>query len=367
MIGLLLVGACAKPARVTLYDQRASEKATSADRHSGVRRVYPPARSSRRDEVSVAPLAVRPVKANTARPLDATRKQYRPIPRDGRHRVAAKETVYAVSRLYGVPVQSLIRVNRLQPPYSLRIGQDLRLPTQRTHLVARGETVYGIARQYGVSLKELVSLNGVGKPYIVKVGETLLLPDSEPDRTDTNYARAAGDGDGSDRPPAAGETRVRQAERASLRRTVVMPRPDRLSSKGFMWPVKGRVLSRFGAKGKGLYNDGINIAVRSGEPVYAAQHGVVVYRGNELRGFGNLVLIKHDNGYMTAYGHNAELLVARGQKVQRGQVIARAGGTGNVETPQLHFEIRKRRRAVDPLKYLGQRQAADRPRVYAMR
>lgn len=308
----------------------------------------------------MAPLAARPRPAISVAPVPTLRKQYRPIPANGAHRVAAKETVFAISRLYGVPVRSLIRANGLEPPYGLRIGQIVRLPTQRMHLVTKGETVYGIARKFGVSLNELVKLNGIGKPFVVRVGETLLLPDSDEPGEEARVAKAPAAG-ASATPaiaPKLGEQRTPPARSAAVRPAVAMPRPAGLSRKGFLWPVDGRLLSRFGAKGKGLYNDGINIAVKRGAPVRAAQNGVVVYRGNELRGFGNLVLLKHANGYMTAYGHNSTVLVKRGQKVRRGQVIARAGSSGNVDRPQLHFEIRKRRRAVDPLRYLGQRQAA---------
>ena len=113
------------------------------------------------------------------------------------------------------------------------------------------------------------------------------------------------------------------------------------------------MVSRFGAKAKGLHNDGINIATRRGVPVLAADHGVVAYAGNELRGFGNLLLIKHSEGWVTAYAHNQVLLVKRGQSIKKGQSIARVGSTGTVNTPQLYFELRKGKRAVDPQKYLS--------------
>ena len=114
----------------------------------------------------------------------------------------------------------------------------------------------------------------------------------------------------------------------------------------------GRVISSFGAKSKGLRNDGINIAAPRGTPVRAAENGVVVYAGNELRGFGNLVLIKHSGGWVSAYAHNEDLAVRRGDKVRKGQRIARVGSSGGVTTPQLHFELRKGKRARDPRKYL---------------
>jgi murein DD-endopeptidase MepM/ murein hydrolase activator NlpD len=137
-----------------------------------------------------------------------------------------------------------------------------------------------------------------------------------------------------------------------------IPKPSKLSGKGFLWPLSGKIISRYGRKARGLHNDGINIAAPRGTPVRAAQNGVVAYYGNELRGFGNLILIKHDKGYMTAYAHADKVLVKRGQRVKRGQVIARVGSSGSVAVPQLHFEIRKGRRPVNPARYLNRRQAA---------
>jgi murein DD-endopeptidase MepM/ murein hydrolase activator NlpD len=122
---------------------------------------------------------------------------------------------------------------------------------------------------------------------------------------------------------------------------------------GFIWPVKGEVIAEFGSPGKGQHNDGINIAVPRGTPVVAAADGVVAYAGNELRGFGNLLLIKHAEGWMTAYAHNDALLVKRGDVVKRGQRIAKVGDSGGVSPPQLHFELRQGTRAVDPMIALG--------------
>jgi murein DD-endopeptidase MepM/ murein hydrolase activator NlpD len=126
------------------------------------------------------------------------------------------------------------------------------------------------------------------------------------------------------------------------------------SGKGaFAWPVQGKVISTFGSSKDGTKNDGINIAAPSGAPVVAAADGTVAYAGNELRGFGNMILIRHDGGYVTAYAHNASLLVKKGDKVKRGQTIARVGATGAVFGPQVHFEIRKGTQPVDPMSFLG--------------
>lgn len=131
-----------------------------------------------------------------------------------------------------------------------------------------------------------------------------------------------------------------------------VPEPEQTASVSgdFRWPARGRVIAGFGANGG---NEGINIAVPEGTPVKAAEAGTVTYAGSEVKGYGNLVLIKHENGYVSAYAHNGSLNVKRGEQVKRGQVIATSGQTGNVTSPQLHFEIRKGAQPVDPLKHLG--------------
>ena len=117
--------------------------------------------------------------------------------------------------------------------------------------------------------------------------------------------------------------------------------------------MKGRIIAGFGPKPNGLQNDGVNLAVPEGTPVKAAEDGVVAYAGNELKGYGNLVLVRHGNGFVTAYANTSEILVKRGDAVKRGQVIAKSGQTGSVTSPQLHFEIRKGATPVDPAQYLS--------------
>jgi murein DD-endopeptidase MepM/ murein hydrolase activator NlpD len=129
-------------------------------------------------------------------------------------------------------------------------------------------------------------------------------------------------------------------------------KPKNVSARGFAWPTKGKIISKFGAKNGGLYNDGINISAKEGASVIAADNGAVVYAGNELRGYGNMILIKHSNGYVTAYAHNNDLFVKKGDIVEKGQKIASVGSTGHVSKPQLHFSIRKGRKAIDPQVYL---------------
>ena len=128
--------------------------------------------------------------------------------------------------------------------------------------------------------------------------------------------------------------------------------PPAAGTGTFLWPVRGHILATYGIKSDGTHNDGINIAASRGTAVQAVDAGVVAYTGNELRGYGNLVLVKHANGWISAYAHCDAILVKRGEKVGRGQVIARVGSTGNVSEPQLHFELRRGQHAVDPREFM---------------
>src|SRR5207248_982710 len=134
----------------------------------------------------------------------------------------------------------------------------------------------------------------------------------------------------------------------------------------FRWPVRGKVITSYGAKTNGKANDGINLAVPEGTPVKAAEDGVVAYSGNELKGYGNLVLVRHTNGYVTAYAHASELMVKRGDTIKRGQIIAKSGQSGEVGSPQLHFEIRKGSSLVDPLQFLNRVAGIDRGRALVL-
>ncbi len=253
------------------------------------------------------------------------------------YRVQAGDTVYGVARRFAVPVRGVIDANALRPPYGLRIGQLLQVPNPRRHRVQAGDTVYGVARRYGIDPSQIVSLNRIAAPYAIAPGQSLALPAIATSNT---------------------AARVQPAAAPATRSLAAIPAPPPRASGKFLWPVRGRTIAGYGRKKSGLHNDGINIAAPRGAPVHAAENGVVAYAGNELRGFGNLILVKHAGGWVTAYAHNQDFLVKRGQTVRRGQPIARIGSTGNVATPQLHFEIRKGSRSVDPTRFLGPQRAA---------
>ncbi|HEY9163209.1 MAG TPA: M23 family metallopeptidase [Magnetovibrio sp.] len=262
--------------------------------------------------------------------------------------VGRGDTVYSIARRHKLSPRDIIDANNLRPPYELNIGQRLELPRGRVHVVQSGEYLAVIGKRYGVDGFSIARINGIRSPYTIYPGQQLRIP-----RTGSGDVQVAS------APPSAAEPAPRDQPTQKVTPTrptsqpskAAVPEPPKRSGT-FSWPVKGRVISGYGPKDKGLHNDGVNIEVPRGTPVKAAENGVVAYAGNEIRGFGNLLLIKHDGGWVTAYAHNDELLVKRGDKVTRGQTISKSGSTGSVTSPQLHFELRKGANAVDPQKYM---------------
>ena len=270
------------------------------------------------------------------------------------------ETLFGLARRHRVPPRAIIEANGLKPPYQLFVGQRLAIPSGTEHEVKPGETIHTVAQRYGADAYDLARVNGIRPPYTLKAGEKLMIPGGP-----TVAARAPAESPALSARPLAESVAVQaippppppQVPQQPAEKT---PAPELSVDTGagiggagrLAWPVRGRVISNYGIKEKGLRNDGINIAAPKGAPVRAAESGTVAYAGNELRGFGNLLLIRHANGFVTAYAHADQILVKRGDAVARGQVVARVGNTGGVPSPQLHFEVRQGRRAVDPERYL---------------
>lgn len=254
------------------------------------------------------------------------------------YRVSSGDTLNGIANRLGVDAQAIARLNRLQPPYRIYAGQPLLVPAGRkTATVGRNNNTDDARPLRPVQVATLSS-----PP-----------PASAPDSSRYDAYPAAGPIPLPQPPflPAPGFGNVnRELDRNEQNAPVAQP-PGRAGGR-FLWPVEGRIISGFGPKGKGQHNDGINIAVPVGTPVRAAENGVVVHAGNRLAGFGELLLLKHADGWITLYAHNSELLVKRGQKVTKGQVIAKSGQSGDVDSPQLHFEIRRGRTPVDPLRQL---------------
>ncbi|WP_353641279.1 peptidoglycan DD-metalloendopeptidase family protein [Mesorhizobium sp. WSM2239] len=223
-----------------------------------------------------------------------------------------------------------------------------------TYTVAAGDTLSRIAKKTGVGVTALKSANGL-QDGLLRIGQTLTIPaagavaSAAPAAVDKTTTATAGQvkevvqvQPAAYTPPRKTEKLIEQADQEA---------PDATGIGRMRWPVRGRVISGFG-KGAGKANDGIDIQVPEGTPVKAAENGVVIYAGDGLKEFGNTVLVRHEDGLVTVYGHASELKVARGEKVKRGQEIARSGMSGTTDAPKLHFEVRKNSAPVDPTTFL---------------
>lgn len=301
------------------------------------------------------------------------------------YRVRKGDTLAEVADRLGTSVSALAKTNHLKKPYRLRRGQTIRGGgggTVKAYVVARGDTLATIAERFDVTVDKLRAANGLRRGAAVAPGRKLRLPagyhDTGPLRVfEPDQSREPAP---FRNPPGSGRTpRGGDAEGLPNRpQPYVPPRPYPRPPSGpltdaptaspqvsdaqitqmgrglFQWPIRGQVISSFGDKGTSQRNDGLNIRANAGDPVRAAASGDVVYAGDLVPGFGNLVLIKHADGWVTAYGHLGKVDVRMQQKVTQGQAIGEAGSSGGVSEPQLHFEVRyaptpqERARPIDP-------------------
>ena len=304
--------------------------------------------------------------------------------------VGAGENAETLGSKYGVPPNAILQANGLRSSAEIRPGQRLVIPKynysaaaapmsppsaqhhyapppppvaptvtagHNVHIVAPGETLMSISRRYHKSLAQIAAANNIPPQTHLKIGDRILIPGK------VTEARAVA-------PPAPTAPKVQApqaqapaphpvatAEAAPTAHVAVTGTPSAPTAAAkalaFRWPVRGRVIATFGPKPNGERSDGIDLAVPQGTEVRAAEDGIVAYAGNELKGYGNLVLVRHANGFVTAYANASDILVKRGDAVKRGDVIAHSGQSGNVTSPQLHFEIRKGATPVDPSQYLN--------------
>lgn len=310
----------------------------------------------------------------------------------GIHTVLPGDTVYSIAQNYGLPMREVITLNKLVPPYNLNVGDRVQLPPPNNYTVRNGDTIFSVARMHEVSTNRLVSLNNLQQPFNIRAGQTLRLPSSttkqqavrrgpvtriaknntvervalpakkpnhvvsevpqQAQRYGTSVLQKAGVAGVPPAPTAPVTTATSSVKKVSVPQRKSTSVPKLSGKSNFMRPIDGKVLSTYGPKENGLHNDGINIQGVRGTPVRAAENGVIVYNGNDLPGYGNLVLVKHENKLVSAYAHLDKALVKRGAKVTRGQAIGTVGSTGQVDKPQLHFEIRKGSTPLNPNKYL---------------
>lgn len=274
------------------------------------------------------------------------------------------DTLRAIGAMTGVGSEALAMENDLAPPYMLFPGQQLRVPAGLYHRVGTGETGIGIATAYGVDWGEVITINALAEPYILRIGQRLRLPSHAralPPKEIDVAARAAAfrldidDIATGSQPALAERSRPTIATAAPTKPvTTAIAAPASFAGR-FQWPLTGKILAKFGPLAPGKVSDGINIAAATGTPIHAAAGGVVAYAGDQIGVYGGLILINHGDGWVSAYGHAGQIDVQRGQSVKAGDVIGRAGASGQVQTPQLHFQLRKNRIPIDPLKQLPPR------------
>lgn len=293
---------------------------------------------------------------------------------DNRYRVGEGDALSRIAERYDVRLAALATANNIAPPYVLYPGEVLRIPANvpapverptpppapaivqsalppepigtttarrpeprpsppvaesgKRYVVGKGESLSAIAAQHGLRLGELVAANGIASPYRIRPGQSLIIPPTEAGRSQHVAAKPSGD-------------------------LVAIAPPPPLSADGFLWPVQGNVIGSFEENSDRGRSGGINIAARKGTPVRAADNGIVAYAGEALRGYGQMIMLRHAEGYVTLYAHNDALLVREGDVVERGQTIAEVGNSGDVIESQLHFELRKGTRPVDPTEILA--------------
>jgi murein DD-endopeptidase MepM/ murein hydrolase activator NlpD len=360
------------PAPVTYYGRTEGAGSTGVHTVSSGETLYKVAGRYR--------LPIRDIVAlNDIRPpfaLTAGQRLRLPPPRE--YRVRNGDSLYEVSRLFATDTREIVRLNVLSAPYRLEPGQTLRLPSPteetrsapptRVHPVAPpphySTSVGDRIRERWRSLLALGNGNRTTQPNpdaFDSAGIAPLAP--PPEKPPARSAEAIlglsledlFSGRKPLHPASASTARVQGTQTASASRpsSATLSDPPPRAGGAFGWPVRGRLLSAYGPKKGGLHNDGINIAAVHGTPVKAAENGVVVYAGNGLEGYGNLVLIRHRDRWVTAYGHMDKVHVRKGDVLRRGQTIGTTGSTGSVDSPQLHFEIRRGTKAINPKPLLG--------------
>src|SRR5580704_1971636 len=307
--------------------------------------------------------------------------------------VGTSDTLDGLAQRYNVTPAAILQANGYKGPRTLSPGQQLIIPHPSAavaaapalaapaskpvmavsapppsfHFVNRGDTLLSIAHHNHVPVAELARANNLDPQAKLKLGAKLTVPGAKTAAAaPTAQPMAVAAAQPVPATPATKMTAAtvapQQTARLAQATTKIEDIPAETPAKPaeatgalptFRWPARGKVITAYGAKANGKVNDGINLAVPEGTPIKAAEDGVVASSGNELKGYGNLVLVRHSNGYVTAYAHASELMVKRGDTIKRGQVIAKSGQSGEVQSPQLHFEIRKGSSPVDPLQFLN--------------
>ena len=255
--------------------------------------------------------------------------------------VSKGDNLYLISKQYNVTISKLINFNNIDSPYKIFPNQKIFIPKKRTHIVKKGDTLYSISRKYRTDVFTVSRFNNLKNVNQIYTNQKLIIPD--------HFERKK-----------KVVRKLKKKETKKVKKKIIAKKKEykkknnkQILNETFIWPVKGKILSKYGSNDPGFFNDGINIESVSGKDVKASSSGEIVYSGNEIPGYGNLVLIKHSKNWITAYAHLNKIYKKKGTLVKKGESIGAVGNSGNVKIPQLHFEIRKGKEAVDPLKYLS--------------
>lgn len=301
------------------------------------------------------------------------------VPRPASYKVRPKDTLYNVARMFNIAPDELAQYNGLNAPYSLNVGQVLRIPhpTGGSGHEA-GFTTFTIEETTPLEPQKVdpVAVEPLSQKQNKQAQQKVFAANAAPSEVQelpvaealSAMIRSVAAGEIADvkpvdMPKTTVNTNPTMKTDGNLSKTaMIAARPNApivqttitpAAKAGYVWPVRGKIISSYGAKAGNLFNDGINIAAPRGTPVQAASDGVVAYVGSDLASYGNLVLIRHGNGMMTAYAHMQNTIVTKGETVKMGRVIGAVGASGSVNNSQLHFEIRRGRKSIDPAGYLG--------------
>ena len=250
------------------------------------------------------------------------------------YKVIKGDNLYSISKKFNIPIQKIIKSNKITSPFKIFPNQKIFLPRNKVYTVKKGDTLYSISRKFKTDLFSLSVLNKLNNVNQIKVNQKILIPE--------NILK-----------PKKIKQKEKPLQKTENKKIIKKKLLTNKVDTDFIWPVKGKILNNFGSETPGFFNDGINISSNLGTSVKASLDGEIVYSGNEIPGYGNLILIKHSKNWITAYAHLEKILKKKGNYVKKGETIGLVGKTGNVSEVQLHFEIRKGKEAVNPLKYLS--------------
>ena len=250
------------------------------------------------------------------------------------YKIKKGDNLYSISRKFNIPIKRIIKHNGIKEPFKIFPNQTIFLPKNTYYRVQKGDTLYSISRKFKSNVYSISELNTLKDINQIKVGQRILIPEY--------FVK---------------KSNKRKFEKKEIKKkkkvTKVKSKLKLINTQKFIWPVKGKILIKYGSGNSGFFNDGINIKSSFGTAVKASNDGEIIYSGNEIPGYGNLILIKHNKNWITAYAHLEKIEKRKGDLVKRGQSIGIVGNTGNVKDIQLHFEIRKGKNAVNPLKHLS--------------